>query len=203
MENNSLPNTMQNSSATNQNSSKKNLYRPAFMVGIFVIVVLGMIAYILFTLSHKSVNKPVQLSHMASVTLIPTPAINWATYTNPQYGYTISYPLSWSVQNLGTQGSQELYVTNFNPPSENDHTVTIIVSTKSNQQPSSITNLVDTVRAVTVNSVAGSEHVESDAKGNQTLVATFPLADKVIIVRAASNDVIFFDNMVNSLKFKK
>lgn len=44
----------------------------------------------------------------------PLPTGAFATYTNTAYGYTISYPQSWSVQGANTT-SQSFVVFNYNP----------------------------------------------------------------------------------------
>jgi hypothetical protein len=175
---------------------KRKSYNDAYLFFvILVILFVGMFAYIFFRPSQKQTAK-------VPPSPLPTQAITWKSYTNPQYGYAIDYLSNWSLQKKGKSG-QILDASVFSPPSGKAGPIAIRVYIKSYQNFLTNKTLVDAEKTITVNSVNVTEQVEHDSAGNQTLIAIFPFSDNVITVTANSNDGALFNHMVESMRFRK
>lgn len=57
----------------------------------------------------------------------PAETVNWKTYTNTKYGYSISYPNNWDVKEF-PESSGQLEVTSFNPNKVTDRLSAIFIT---------------------------------------------------------------------------
>lgn len=137
-------------------------------------------------------------------TSTPTPTIDptalWNNYAAISYGYSIKYPIGWTVKNQGQLESQIPNYLIFNPSTESARTITISYSTRTYQQ--SATMGATQSELIKVGTVSGIKKIEKDSDGNVSIHVVLPIKTNnslVFYAKDAFKDI--FDKMLNSLKF--
>lgn len=173
----------------------------SYALSILGFVILVVLVYLLFI----HVNKQIKNSSLGQENNTNTATIPWIMFTNSQFSYSIDYPSNWKVKNLGLKSPNVLNVIAFNPvPSAfKGNAITISVATELSQQQKGTNSLISTSRSITVDSINGSEQVLPDSSMDQTIIASFPWSNKILILEANSNYSSIFNSMLKTLKFKK
>lgn len=154
-----------------------------------------------------------------SVTTIPTPTItpvstiqptprldvtaSWNTFLNSKYGYSIKFPIDWTVRKAGELEPKIPDYVIFNPEdaTTSASTITISYSTRTYEEALSI----DSQKGlpITVALVGGTQKVQKDSNGNIVINVILPKKPNSIIFYAKEKYSDIFIQMLSTFKFLK
>jgi hypothetical protein len=77
---------------------------------VVIVVLIGTVGYLVYKDKHKTPAKVVTVTKTVTVTPRSTssatnPYAGWTSYTSKTAGYTVQYPLSWTIQGFNGSGS--------------------------------------------------------------------------------------------------
>jgi hypothetical protein len=139
----------------------------------------------------------------AKPTQVVDTGINWNTYSNSAYGYSLVYPPNWTVENLGELEPLVPSYVVFNPVSAtaSARTITVSVSLRSYQQQLSISGGSPEQSPVTIDSITGTSQTLADSDGNITISVILPLTNSLIVLDGSNDYQAIFNTMLSTLKF--
>lgn len=142
-------------------------------------------------------------------TLLPTtvpeptlPSASWKLYNNSTYGYSIKYPPSWKIINLGALEPKIPSYVVINSPSASDsaRNITISISTRTYTEQLA---LGASSSATTVGGILGTKQSFSDSDGNTSTVVTLPRTRNLLVFRAKSAYIPIFNQILATLTTTK
>ncbi len=122
----------------------------------------------------------------ASSAAVPTPTpsnitLNWLTYTNTTYGYSIKYPTDWTASDEGELEPLIPSYILFNPASASpaSRTITISYTTRTSDELTAIYGTDGS--QMTVDNFSATEHQTTDSDGNKAISVILPLGINALI----------------------
>ncbi len=194
------------------------------VTSVCVLLLSGMVTYVFVSPAQKSLVSPANIDHTitpppttvisaTSPTIVPTtkpsltptptiPSIDWKTYTNNTYGYSIKYPPDWIEKDLGALEPKVPSYIVFNPPSAtaSARNITISISTRSYSEQLA---LGASNSATTVGGISGTQQSFKDSDGNTSTVITLPRSSNLLVLRAKTASLPIFNQIITTLTTTK
>ena len=190
------------------------------LIAAGILLLGGMITFILVAPSKKTMVSPATLEAIPTVqtatqaptlpvtlppslTPVPTlPSTAWNNYSNSTYGYSIKYPPTWKVINLGVlEPKIPSYVAfNTNVASGGARFVTISISTRTYQEQLA---LGASSSAITVAGIVGTKQFFQDSDGNTSTTIILPRTNNLLVLRVKTAYLPIFNQMLTTLQTTK
>lgn len=158
------------------------------------------------TPTNKPTPEVIPLPTAAPPTSTPTPTIPpgtaWKTYANTQYGYRIKYSPDWVAKDLGALEPKIPSYIAFNDKyaSDSSRFITIGVTTRTYEEQLA---LGASSSAITVAGIKGTKQFFQDSDGNTSTVVVLPMTNHLIVLRAKTPYLTYFNLMLSTLYVAK